>query len=48
MFMRCKDCDSIEKALIEKFNNVFEPMKNIGTEYFKGGIFKMIDVATTT
>lgn len=47
MFMRCKDCDSIEIALIEKFKRIFEPMKSIGSEYFEGDIMQMIDVASS-
>lgn len=47
LFTHCKDCDSIETALINRFKTLFEHMTNVGNEYFKGDITDMIDVVNT-
>lgn len=47
LFTHCKDCDIVETVLINRFKTLFEPMKNIGNEYFKGDLTDMIDVALT-
>lgn len=47
LFIRCRDCDSIEKTLIEKFKNNFKFMKEYGNEYFKGNCDDMISAITS-
>ena len=37
------DCDKIEKILIRQFKGKYLQRTDIGTEYFQGDVFKMID-----
>lgn len=47
LFIRCRDCDSIEKTLLEKFQKKFELMTEFGNEYFKGNCDDMIATITS-
>jgi len=38
----CNDCDSLEKKLLAIFRQKYEPMKEIGSEYFRGDYNLMI------
>ena len=40
----CNDCDNYEKELIHIFKNTFIQKKEIGNEYFKGNLYKMIEI----
>jgi hypothetical protein len=37
------DCDKLEKILIRQFKGKYIQRTDIGTEYFQGDVFKMID-----
>jgi hypothetical protein len=41
--IKCKNCDKLEKELIELFKTKYELQKHIGNEYFKGNCYNMID-----
>lgn len=47
LFYHCKDCDKIEKAVINRFQNWFEPMTSLGPNYFKGNVTDMIEFIMT-
>ena len=37
------DCDKLEKILIRQFKGKYRQRTDIGTEYFQGDVFKMMD-----
>jgi hypothetical protein len=42
--MICKNCDTLERDIINEFKNLFEHKKDIGNEYFEGNYNHMISI----
>jgi hypothetical protein len=46
--MICFDCNNIEKKVLNLFKEIFNPRKDIGSEYFEGDYKEMISIIYST